>query len=172
MADRTQKALAEFVSEAQENIDALGRDVMRLDAAGADADPDVLNAVFRAAHTLKGLSSMFGVERMARLAHALEDVLDDVRMGRRALDRDTADLLLEAPEVLSRIIAEEAAGEPPRTADAAARLSDRLRASTRARAAPAADPVAALGLGPDVRGVLTEYEEHRLRTCVEKGLGL
>ncbi len=124
MADRTQKALAEFVSEAQETIDALGRDVMRLESAGAEPDPDLVNAVFRAAHTLKGLSSMSGVERMARLAHALEDVLDDVRMGRRPLDRETADLLLEAPEVLSRIIAEESLGEPPRTAHAAARLSD------------------------------------------------
>src|SRR5512142_2823568 len=171
MADRTQKALAEFVSEAQETIDALGRDVMRLETAGDDPDP--VNAVFRAAHTLKGLSSMFGVERMARLAHALEDVLEDVRMGRRGLDRDVADLLVEAPEVLSRIVAEEAAGEPPRTADAAARLADRLRASAGgARAVSGLDPLDALALGPEVRGVLTEYEEHRLRTCVEKGLGL
>jgi two-component system chemotaxis sensor kinase CheA len=172
LADRTQKALAEFVSEAQETIDALGRDVMRLDAGGDEPDPDLLNAVFRAAHTLKGLSSMFAVERMARLAHALEDVLDDVRMGRRALDREAADLLLEVPEVLSRIIAEEAAGEPPRTADAAARLTDRLRGSVRVRAAAAADPLDAVQLGPEVRGVLTEYEEHRLRACVEKGLAL
>ncbi len=141
MADRTQKALAEFVSEAQENIDALGRGVMRLESAGDD--PDLLNAVFRAAHTLKGLSSMFGVERMARLAHALEDVLDDVRMGRRALDRATADLLLEAPEVLSRIIAEESAGEAPRTADAAARLTERLRAEGRPRAPPASPTASA-----------------------------
>src|SRR5512140_3456322 len=127
MADRTQKALAEFVSEAQETIDALGRDVMRLESGGEEPDPDAVNAVFRAAHSLKGLSSMFGVERMARLAHALEDVLDDVRMGRRGLDRAATDLLLEAPEVFSRIVAEEAEGQPPRTADAAARLTDRLR---------------------------------------------
>ncbi|HET8541588.1 MAG TPA: chemotaxis protein CheA [Anaeromyxobacter sp.] len=172
MADRTQKALTEFVSEAQETIDALGRDVMRLDGGGGEPDPDVVNAVFRAAHTLKGLSSMFGVERMARLAHALEDVLDDVRMGRRPLDRDTADLLLEAPEVLSRIIAEEAAGEPPRTADAAARLTDRLRAAGEPPAGPAGDSLDAVVLRPEVRAVLTEYEEHRLRACVEKGLAL
>ncbi len=172
MPARTQKALAEFVSEAQETIDALGRDVMRLDAAGDEPDPDLLNAVFRAAHTLKGLSSMFGVERMARLAHALEDALDDVRMGRRALDRATADLLLEAPEVLSRIIAEESAGEPPRTTDAAARLAERLRDAGRSRDAPARGALDAYALGPQVRGVLTEYEEHRLQACVEKGLAL
>jgi two-component system chemotaxis sensor kinase CheA len=170
--DKGQKALAEFLSEAQETIDLLGRELMQLDAGGDEPAPDVLNAVFRAAHTLKGLSSMFGVERMARLAHALEDLLDGARMGRRTLDRGAMDLLLEAPEVFSRIIAEEAAGEPPRTADAAARLADRLRAGEGPRAAPAADPLDAIALAPEVRAVLTEYEEHRLRASVEKGVPL
>jgi two-component system chemotaxis sensor kinase CheA len=174
VADRSQK-LAEFLSEAQETIDALGKDLMRLEGAAAgegEADPDLLNAVFRAAHTLKGLSSMFGVERLARLAHALEDLLDDLRMGRRSLDRPALDLLLEAPEVCSAIIAEEASGAPPRTADAATRLTDRLRAAERSVQAAAGDPLDALDLGPEVRAVLTEYEEHRLRASVARGAAL
>jgi two-component system chemotaxis sensor kinase CheA len=169
--DRTQK-LADFLSEAQETIDALGKGVMRLDAAGADPDPDLLNAVFRAAHTLKGLASMFGVERLARPAHALEDLLDEVRMGRRALDRGALDLLLEVPEIFAQIVAEEASGEPPRTADAAARITERLRGEEPPAAAPSADPLDAVALGPEVRGVLTEYEEHRLRASVGKGASL
>jgi two-component system chemotaxis sensor kinase CheA len=171
--DKGQKALSEFVSEAQETIDLLGRELMQLDAGPADDPaPDVLNAVFRAAHTLKGLSSMFGVERMSRLAHALEDLLDDVRMGRRRLDRPAMDLLLETPEVLARIIAEESAGEAPRTTDVAAGLTERLRVREAPRAAAPGDALDAVGLGPEVRGVLTEYEEHRLRANVEKGVGL
>ena len=159
MAERpSQKAVSDFVSEAQENIDALGRDLLRLDRPGEDPDPELLNAVFRAAHTLKGLSSMFGVERMARLSHALEDLLDDVRMGRRALDRAAADLLLEAPELMGQIIAEEAQGLPPQTTEAAARLSDRLRTREGAAAQAASDPLDLLQLPPGVRGVLTEYE--------------
>jgi two-component system chemotaxis sensor kinase CheA len=173
MADRSQKALAEFVSEAQETIDALGKDLMRLDESGAEEPgPDLLNAVFRGAHSLKGLSSMFGVERMARLAHALEDLLDDIRMGRRRLDRGATDLLLETPEVFSRIISEEASGSPPATVDAAALLTDRLRSGEVQRAPAGRDPLDALALGPDIRRVLTEYEEHRLRANVEKGIGL
>jgi two-component system, chemotaxis family, sensor kinase CheA len=173
MADRTDKALTEFVSEAQELIDALGRERMRLERGGGeDPDPDLVNAVFRGAHTLKGLASMFGVERMARLAHALEDVLDEARMGRRALDRGALDLLLEAPEVFSRIIAEEAAGEPPRTTDAAVRLADRLRAREPAAPAATANALDALELGPEVRRVLTEYEEHRLGASVQRGLAV
>jgi two-component system, chemotaxis family, sensor kinase CheA len=171
-SDKSQKALAEFVCEAQETIDALGRDLMRLDGGGDEPDPDLLNAVFREAHSLKGLSSMFGVERMARLAHALEDVLDDVRMGRRALDRGALDLLLEAPEVFSRIIAEESHGIAPRTTDAAARLTERLRAREALRPVAAGDALAAAGLAPELRAVLTEYEEHRLSSALQKGLAL
>jgi two-component system chemotaxis sensor kinase CheA len=171
--DKSQKALADFLSEAQEMIDLLGRELMQLDASGYDEPaPDLLNAVFRAAHSLKGLSSMFGVERMARLAHALEDLLDDVRMDRRRLDRGGMDLLLEAPELFSRIIGEEAAGEPPRTTDAALTLAERLRAGEAASAPAAEDPLDAIALGPEVRKVLTEYEEHRLRANVQKGVGL
>ena len=172
MTDRTQKALSDFVSEAQEIIDALGKGMMRLAAAGAEPEPELLNSVFRAAHSLKGLASMFGVERLTRLAHALEDALDDLRMGRRVLDAGALDLLLEAPEVFSRIISEESAGAPPATHDAAARLTEWLRAEERVAAVPGEDPLDAVALGPEVRRLLTEYEEHRLRASVRKGLGL
>jgi len=170
MADQSQR-LADFLSEAQESVDLLGKDLLRLEGAG-EPDPDLLNAVFRAAHTLKGLASMFGVDRMARLAHALEDVLDDVRMGRRHADRATIDLLLEAPEVFTRIMAEEATGATPQTGDTATALATRLRAGATAAPAEAGDALDGVGLGPEIRAVLTEYEEHRLRSNVGKGIPL
>jgi len=174
MADRrSEKALAEFVSEAQEIIDSLGREMLHLESArrGEEADPQALNAVFRGAHTLKGLASMAGVERMARLAHALEDLLDDVRMGRRPLDAGALDLLLEAPEVFARIISEEASGGGVATAGAAESLATRLREASPAPQAPAPD-LSQYDFGGEVLGVLTEYEEHRLKANVGKGLGL
>ncbi len=172
MADRSQKALSDFVSEAQETIDALAKGLMRLEGAGADPDPEVLNSVFRAAHSLKGLASMFGVERLSRLAHALEDALDDLRMGRRPLDAGALDLLLEAPEVFSRIISEEASGAPQASHDAAAGLTERLRAAEQEAAAPGDDPLATVALGPEIRRLLTEYEEHRLSSALRKGLAI
>src|SRR5512138_3165958 len=169
MADKSQR-LADFLSEAQESVDLLGKDLLRLDGLH-EPEPDLLNAVFRAAHTLKGLASMSGVERMARLAHALEDVLDDLRMGRRAPDRATVDLLLEAPEVFTRIMAEEAAGgAAPGSVDPAGDLAHRLRAGSQIAPAAGADALDDVGLGADVRAVLTEYEEHRLRSNVGKGI--
>ncbi|HEU4382985.1 MAG TPA: chemotaxis protein CheA [Anaeromyxobacteraceae bacterium] len=173
MADRrSQKAVSEFLSEAQETVETLARELLHLEAArrGEEADPQVLNAVFRGAHSLKGLSSMFGVERMARLSHALEDLLDEVRMGRRPLDGATLDLLLEAPDLLNRILAEEAQGGLPATEAAAEGLSRRLRSA--APAPPAADPPGEYDLGEAVRRVLTEYEEHRLAANARKGVAL
>ncbi len=172
MADRTQKALSDFVSEAQETIDALAKGLMRLEEAGAEAEPELLNSVFRAAHSLKGLASMFGVERLARLAHALEDALDDLRMGRRPFDAGMLDLLLEAPEVFSSIISEESTGAPHATHDQATRLTERLRAAERAGAVAGDDPLDTVALGPEVRRLLTEYEEHRLGSALRKGLAL
>ncbi len=175
MADHpSQKALAEFISEAQETIEALDEDLVRLEDTRQDeeADPDTLNAVFRAAHSLKGLSAMFGVERMTRLAHALEDRLDDVRMARRPLDATTLGLLLAAPALFGKIIGEEAAHKPPDTAEAADELAAKLRGSGEPAAAAATDPLAEIGLDDAVRAVLTEYEEHRLRANARKGVHL
>src|SRR6266568_5068512 len=126
MADRpSQKAVSDFVSEAQENIEALDRDLLRLEDTrhGQEADPDTLNAVFRAAHSLKGLS---------------------------------------APALFSRIIGEEAEQKPAATAAAAADLAARLGGGEAAPVA-AQDLLDGLDLAEGVRGVLTEYEEHRLR---------
>jgi two-component system chemotaxis sensor kinase CheA len=171
---RSQKALADFVAEAQEIIDGLGRDLMALESSrhGDEPDPQTLNAVFRAAHSLKGLSSMFGVERMTQLAHALEDQLDAIRMGRRALDGPTLDALLEAPEVFSLMIAEESAGGPANSAGTAQELVARLRQAGKAPEATGTDPLAELDLDPAVLKVLTEYEEHRLRANLSKGVRL
>ena len=177
MADRpSKKALAEFVSEAQETNDALERELIRLEDGrrGGEADPDALNAVFRAAHTLKGLASMFGVERMANLAHALEDKLDALRLGKQVCDTAAVELALAAPPIFARIVAEEAAGAPAASAEAAANLADRLRTAPAPPPAPAppSDPVAEYGVDPAVLTVLTEYEEHRLRANLAKGLRL
>ena len=81
------RARSEFTSEAEELLDALSRDLSEFESQGRNVRPEVVNKIFREVHSLKGLSSMFGVERMARLAHALEDRLDALRMGRRPLDR-------------------------------------------------------------------------------------
>ena len=60
----------EFFSEAQELVDALGRDLLMLDELlkKGQSDPELINDVFRGVHTLKGLSGLFGATRMSGLS--------------------------------------------------------------------------------------------------------
>src|ERR1017187_10881370 len=113
-SDASDKAREEFFSEAQELVDGLGRDLLALDEGlrAGRVDPELINDVFRAVHTLKGLSGLFGATRMAGLSHELEDVLDDLRLGRIELTSAVLDLLFQAVSLYGRILASES-GETP-----------------------------------------------------------
>src|SRR5271165_2734403 len=116
-SDAGDKARDEFFSEAQELVDGLGRDLLGLDEAlrGGRADVELVNDVFRGVHTLKGLSALFGVTRMAGLSHELEDVLDDLRLGRVDLTAGLLDLLFRAVSLFGRVLSAEK-GEIPEPA--------------------------------------------------------
>ncbi len=134
-------------------------------------DPELINDVFRGVHTLKGLSGLFGATRMAGLSHELEDVLDDLRLGRIELTQTVLDLLFQAVSLYARILsAESGEGDDPGPDVEQFLLS--LGQMSQRRTGSGAGVVARYDLDPALMGVLTEYEEHRLRTNVQQGLGL
>ncbi len=168
------RALSEFVAEANEILEALGRDVLLLDETRTgDVDPDLVNGIFRAAHSLKGLSAMFGLERLSKLSHRLEDVLDALRLGKVNLDDALIDALVEGLDVLQAQLAEAAheqhSEELTERGDA---LQQRLRTLAEGPVATTGDVLDDIGLDPAIRAVFTEYEEHRLRENVKKGVQL
>jgi two-component system chemotaxis sensor kinase CheA len=176
LTERASRPLEDFLAEATESVDALSRELLVLDRAGGDADPERVNALFRAAHSLKGLAAMFGVVDVAELAHAMEDVLDAIRLGKVAPSRTVIDALLDGLDVVgARLRALSAAdgGEVRAEPERIAAVKHALAAALERRAAVSSgDPLDALGLPPSVRQVLTEYEEHRLRENVLRGRGL
>jgi two-component system chemotaxis sensor kinase CheA len=171
--DGGDKARDEFFSEAQELVDGLGRDLLGLDDAlkHGRTDVELVNDVFRAVHTLKGLSALFGVTRMAGLSHELEDVLDDLRLGRLEVTAGLLDLLFRAVSLYSRVLtAEKGDGEAP-----AAEIEALLVALGQTSQRPTGGgggAVVQYDLDPALFGVLTEYEEHRLRSNIQQGLSL
>ena len=168
------RALSEFVAEANEVLETLAHDVAVLDAQrGRDPEPELLNAVFRAAHSLKGLSAMFGQEKIAGLAHHLEDVLDALRLGKVLNSDSLIDTLLEGVDVLSLLL-REAAGDDakPETTARAAALADVFARLASGGQSTSADVLDEVGIDPAIRAVFTEYEEHRLRENVKKGVTL
>src|SRR5208283_6063269 len=114
--DGGDKARDEFLSEAQELVDGLGRDLLQIDQGlkRGKVDAELINDVFRAVHTLKGLSGLFGATRMAGLSHELEDVLDDLRLGRVEISQSVLDMLFQAVALYGRILsAESGEGDDP-----------------------------------------------------------
>lgn len=168
------KALAEFVAEGTEILEALGKDLLVLDQQrGTDPDPELINGIFRAAHSLKGLSALFGQERIAKLAHQSEDLLDRLRLGKLSLDDQVLDSLIEALDVLQALLS-EASREVSSDAlsGRVTELGSRLANLGVSAAAVDEDPLDRLELDAQVRAVFTEYEEHRLRENVRRGVAL
>ena len=170
MAEGVDKAREEFYSEAQELVESLSRNLLSLDSAlrAKQEDPGLVNEAFRAVHTLKGLAGLFGAKRVGTLSHRLEDVLDSLRLGRIKLTESVLDLLFRAVELYGEALAvERARSDDPLPAidsliDEFARLGN--------EGPSGASPLARFELDQAMLAVLTEYEEHRLKTCVEQGL--
>ncbi|HET7868219.1 MAG TPA: chemotaxis protein CheA, partial [Burkholderiaceae bacterium] len=74
-------------------------------------DPDAVNAVFRAAHTIKGSAGLFGFDRIVQFTHVMESVLDRVRDGMLPLDEDLVALLLSCADHSKRQIDAVEAGD-------------------------------------------------------------
>ncbi|HEY3493768.1 MAG TPA: chemotaxis protein CheA [Polyangiaceae bacterium] len=172
MADPTERAREEFLSEAQEIVETLSRNLLELDAsarAGA-VDPALVNETFRAVHTLKGLAGLFGANRLGSLSHRLEDLLDDLRLGRVSLTGEVLDALFSAVDVYGRLLALEREGrdEPSPAADELLRKLETLGSKAPSRSVPTSE----YDLDPGLLAVLTEYEEHRLRANLEQKMNL
>ncbi|WP_437816622.1 chemotaxis protein CheA [Sorangium sp. So ce1078] len=171
MVDSGDRAREEFFSEAQEIVEGLGRDLLALDEAVRTnkVDPDVINDVFRAVHTLKGLAGLFGATRMATLSHELEELLDNLRLGRIEISASVLDLLFRSVELYGRILQNEKDGR-----DAPMPEVDDLLRQLHQDAGPSAAglPDDNYDLDPGLLSVLTEYEEHRLRTNIASGMTL
>ena len=168
MSDTLERARDEFLSEAEEIIETLGRDVLSLDEAvrGGIVDPDLVNELFRGVHTLKGLSSLFGASRLATLSHTLESLLDGLRLGRAELDRKTLDHLYSAIEVYQQLlVAEKERREAP-----GGDLEALMAALEGRQESEGRHPdLEQFDIDPSIFAVLTEYEEHRLKVNVQAG---
>jgi two-component system chemotaxis sensor kinase CheA len=151
----------EFVPEAQEVVEEFSRRLLELEAAerAGVEEPEALNAAFRAIHSLKGLAALFAAGPIATLSHSLENALDALRLGKVALGAATLDVLFEAVESFAALlVAHESDAEPPTIEPLLARIDSlvgRIRPERAATELP--------GIDESILGVLTEYEEHRLR---------
>ena len=94
-----------FFEEATELLADFEAGLLRLETTPEDSE--LLNRIFRAAHTLKGNSAMLGLDEIAHFTHALEDLLDRLRKGQRRVTPALVNTLLASADVL-RVLLERA----------------------------------------------------------------
>ncbi|GAA5784225.1 chemotaxis protein CheA [Chitiniphilus shinanonensis] len=140
-----------LVQEARELLAAMENALLEIEAEGAS--PDAINAIFRAAHTIKGSAGLFAFDRIVGFTHIVESVLDRVRNGTQPLDEPLMALLLECSDYIAALVdaiearREDIEPDPERRA----RLEDALNALLGAGAAPKA-PVAVATAASEAAG--------------------
>lgn len=127
---------ATFFQECEELLGDLEGNLLALESGSTDIE--VINAVFRAVHSVKGGAGAFGLEDLVRFAHVFETLMDELRSGRKACDEPTVRTLLRAADVLAdHVAAARGAGAPVDPARSAGLVAE-LEALTHGGAAPAA----------------------------------
>ena len=84
-----------------------------LDLAPGSQDADMLNAIFRAAHSVKGGAGAFGFNAIMQFTHVLEALLDSMREGKVLPQRDSIDTLLKARDVVAKMLEFAKEGKEP-----------------------------------------------------------
>ncbi|MGC4118923.1 MAG: chemotaxis protein CheW [Myxococcales bacterium] len=152
-----EEALREFVSESREHLASIETDLLTIESAGANIDEQLVNKVFRAAHSIKGGSAFFGLNRIKALAHKAETVLDRLRSREMVPNPEVINLLLATFDRLASMVGDTATSEsvdisdlvlgltqlcPPPSAD------DTLPAPAAPPTPPAAPPPPAASAAP------------------------
>lgn len=126
-----------FFEEAEELLADMEKLLLALDMASPDLEE--LNAIFRAAHSIKGGASTFGMPEITEVTHVLESLLDKIRKGELALTREHVDVFLQSQDVLRSMIEARRGGT---TADAQAASEVMATLTVLAQAANGAPAVA------------------------------
>ncbi len=97
-----QEILEDFLVEAFELIEQLDQNLVELE--GNPDDLELLNSIFRVAHTIKGSSSFLNFDVLTRLTHHMEDVLNKARHGDLKLTPDVMDVVLESIDLMKSLL--------------------------------------------------------------------
>lgn len=100
--DEMQEILEDFLIEAFEMIEQLDQDLIELEHNPSDLD--LLNRIFRVAHTIKGSSSFLNFDTLTKLTHNMEDVLNKARRGELKITPDVMDVVLESIDLMKGLL--------------------------------------------------------------------
>ncbi len=153
----------EFIAEAEEILEVISKNLLAMEESQdrLSPHPEIINAIFRGVHTLKGIAGMMGFNNITELSHTLENLLDAMRMGRLTLTSVVIKLLFESTETLRKLV-EKVSKDGNDSIDTSRLLSDIENTLKKKPEDAATHKLDELDLDSNVLKVLTEYENHRL----------
>ena len=111
-----------FLTESREHVSAINQWLLQLERDGAAGSAEPVSAIFRAVHTVKGMSATMGYVAVAELSHELETLRDRVRRGELPVNAELMDLLFRSADVLEGAIEGAVTGREVSTNDVLRRL--------------------------------------------------
>ncbi len=163
----------EFIAEAEEILEVISKNLLTMEESQdrLSPHPDIINAIFRGVHTLKGIAGMMGFNNITELSHTLENMLDAMRMGKLTLTSVVIKLLFESTDMLRKLI-ENVSKDGNDNIDTSRLLSDIVNILKKKPEAVAVHKLEELDLDANVLKVLTEYENHRLEENLRLGANI
>jgi two-component system chemotaxis sensor kinase CheA len=113
--DSEDEILQDFLVEAGEILEGLNEQLVELESQPQNSD--LLNAIFRGFHTIKGGAGFLSLDSMVALCHKGEDVFNILRQGDRTVDAEMMDIFLKVLDILNAMFEETKSGEFPSPAD-------------------------------------------------------
>ena len=102
MNDEMKEIVNDFLIESQEVLDGLDQRFVELEKDPNDSE--LLNEIFRAAHSMKGSAGFLGFTRLVEVAHQAESILNKMRQREMAVERSVIDTILEAVDVIKLLL--------------------------------------------------------------------
>lgn len=102
IGDEDKEIIADFVAESLENLSTI--EVKLMDLEQDPSDLDTINAIFRPFHTVKGVSGFLNFNKINKLAHISENLLDKARNGALSIEGEVIDVILESVDILKKMI--------------------------------------------------------------------
>ncbi|VAX28987.1 hypothetical protein MNBD_NITROSPIRAE03-1021, partial [hydrothermal vent metagenome] len=159
----------EFISEAEELLEeAVGHLLELQESAETGANPDTVNALFRSIHTLKGISGIFGLEGLKDMSHAIEEILDSLRLGNIEVTDDVISFLFKNIDILRELLKNAEQGND---FDVTPYLEDIEVFGQKTSSRQKQESLSGI-IDEAIVSVLSNYEEQRLRANIRKDRAL
>lgn len=153
-----------FLEESKEHIQNLNSNLLELES---NPGQDIIDEIFRSAHTLKGMSGTMGFNRISEITHEMESLLQDIKNGTISVSPEVIDTLLESVDFLEKLIGDITENGEERDRDTKAILEKLRRKPGNSTPLKESEKE---NKKPEENHNFNEFEERLMKEAIAKGL--